>query len=362
MNPKKRPRKGLGRKLLLLFVSLLFAALLVEGAVRVRQWMKYGSAGGELYASSRDETLGILRLDPDQKTDRLTINERGFRGPPVELPKPTGRRRIAFLGGSTTFCAEVKDSEAWPARVAESLRALGGDWDFVNGGIPGYGIEESQKNLENFVKPLDPDVIVIYHATNDLSRDTRKLAQEKGLWDGDVDPRSFMAKISVAWDLVEKNVRVKSRLQRAKDGVDRLEYDAPALAAGFEARLLELVRAAQKEAKVVAVATFSPRVRASQSSDAQLEACNTSLYYMPYMSVKGLLAGFDAYNEAIRRVAATTGAVLVDGEDRIPGDGEHYNDSVHFKAAGCAAMAKRVMLALSKSEDLATLVKTNGGR
>ncbi len=72
----------------------------------------------------------------------------------------------------------------------------------------------------------------------------------------------------------------------------------------------------------------------------------TSLYYMPYMTLDGLIAGFEEYNRVIRSVAAETGAVLIGGEELIPADELHYNDSVHLSDAGSRVMAARVAHAL----------------
>ena len=58
------------------------------------------------------------------------------------------------------------------------------------------------------------------------------------------------------------------------------------------------------------------------------------------------MAAFDRYNRIIAEVASETGAVLIGGEVMIPGDGEHFNDSVHFKDAGSRIMAQRVSEAL----------------
>ena len=71
---------------------------------------------------------------------------------------------------------------------------------------------------------------------------------------------------------------------------------------------------------------------------------------MPYMTTAGLLAGFDEYNRIIRDIARHQGVVLIEGELEIPGDREHFVDSVHFNDKGSRAMARRVGRALMSSE------------
>lgn len=84
------------------------------------------------------------------------------------------------------------------------------------------------------------------------------------------------------------------------------------------------------------------RVRAEQTEEQRLEACETSLYYMPYMTPELVLGSFEAYNRAIRRAAERTGAVLVEAEGRIPADDVHFNDSVHLKDPGLALLGEIV--------------------
>lgn len=60
-----------------------------------------------------------------------------------------------------------------------------------------------------------------------------------------------------------------------------------------------------------------------------------------HLSIKGLLDAYEAYNAAIRDAAGATGAVLIDGDTDIPGDAEHFVDTMHFTDAGSEAMARR---------------------
>jgi len=77
---------------------------------------------------------------------------------------------------------------------------------------------------------------------------------------------------------------------------------------------------------------------------------------MPYMSIDGLLQGFEAYNEVIRVVARDKGALLIGDPDGIPADSVHYVDSAHFTDAGSRAMARRVTAALVGSVDFVKLI------
>ena len=75
------------------------------------------------------------------------------------------------------------------------------------------------------------------------------------------------------------------------------------------------------------------------------------------MDPEGLIQAFQRYNQIIAEVAAETGTVLIAGETMIPGDSEHFNDTVHFKDAGSRIMSERRSRALLKRPSFQHLVE-----
>jgi len=349
------------KRVLLLLATTVLGLGFLEIAARVRMKLKYGRATSEFYTSSRDPRTGLKVPDPDQHVGPININSLGFRGPDVAEKKPPGTIRVAFLGGSTTFCTEASsDAATWPAVLCAKLseRFAPIRFEYVNAALPALRADDSRRNLEHRVAPLDPDVIFVYHATNDISRDTRDLADSTGIFTGDGGKQSWLASVSVAWDLIEKNIRVASRQQASSSDEGRLEYDTASLAGEFRDVMTGLLTEAGRSAPLVVVPSFSTRFRASQSESERLEACNTALYYMPYMTVEGLLELFSAYNGVLREVAATTGALLIGGEEEIPGDGTHFTDSVHFTDEGSRRMADRIVEPLVADERFMNIVES----
>lgn len=330
------------RKLSFALIGLLVALVLVEALVRLRQWQRYGTTLTSYYHFATDPATGLRIPEPGHSVGPITIDSLGFRGPELERPKPPLRIRVAFLGASTTFCAEASAREAtWPHLVVEGLEAAAPEleFDYVNGGAGGFTVSDSLLSLEHRVAPLEPDVIVYYEATNDLTVDTRRLAIEAGLYEAGEGEPSSIGDWWLTWYLVEKNLQ-----QRRRRGADELlRYDPRSLSRPFEERLTRLVRAAQERAPVVLLVTFSIRVRPEQSPEVQRAGAASALYYMPFLDVAGLLAGYAEYNRVIRAVAGVTGAILVEGEDSIPGDALHFADSVHFRDPGLVLQARRVL-------------------
>ncbi len=341
------------------------SALLAEGAVRFRQWVRHGTASPIDEALAIDPETGLRVLIPNRVHGKIRVNSLGFRGPELVMPKPPGVVRLAFLGGSTTFCAEVGGNEVtWPHLVWASLEEALPDvqFDYVNTGVPGYGLEAILRTFTLRVQRLEPDVVVIYEATNDLSLDSRRLARDRQLIPDVPTQAGGLARYSLLWFLVDMNLSIRRLQATAESDAGKLVFDPRELSRGFEQRLRNTIHAAQEVAEVVAVVTFSPRIRRGQSVAERKQAAVTSLYYMPYMTLDGLVAGYEEYNRVIRSVAAETGAVLIGGEEQIPADDVHYNDSVHFRDTGSRAMAARVSQALLDAPPFRELVSARAGR
>jgi len=346
-----------------LFLSALVGVRIVIAAaeigIRLLQTRKYGTAATADKQYTVDGRSDLRVPVANLRLGRIETNSLGFRGPEIAAPKPPGTVRIAFLGASTTWCAEVSGNDkVWAHLVAQDLRQAfpNADIDYVNGGVPGYTARSSQKNLEHRVAPLQPDIIVIYHATNDMSAELRQLAAAKGVTrQAQLEAPSWLSSHSLLWSLAEKNLRIWFAQRKAGANVGRFEVDAAMLGEPFKRDLTALVLAAQKSAKVVVVVTFSARLRAEQSDEEQLQAAASALYYMPFMTPRGLLAAYARYNEVIRAVARETGALLIEGEQGIPGDAAHFTDSVHFTDVGSRAMASRVSDSLSSYAEVRAL-------
>ncbi|MGI9305289.1 MAG: SGNH/GDSL hydrolase family protein [Gammaproteobacteria bacterium] len=335
---------------------------MAEGLVRVRHWMRYGNLWGIEDTYTFDPESDLRTLIPDSHFGSIRINSLGFRGPELEVPKPQGTIRFAFLGASTTYCAEVSSNEmTWPHMVWQRLqqRWPGVEFDYVNGGVPGYGASASLRNLQFNIKKLEPDVIVIYHAVNDLSGNSFEQAVRRGLAQQQTEKElSWLSRYSLLSYLVEKNMRILTQQARATDAEKKLKVDAEELAAPFRADLKLLTEASRKTSALVVLTTFAHQLRRDQTPEQQVEAAVTNLYTMPYMSIDGLLGGYESYNRVIQEVAAETGALLIGNEDSIPGDRVHFHDSVHFTDAGSEAMADRVADVLTRSGAVERLVTT----
>ena len=76
-------------------------------------------------------------------------NSLGFRGSELPIEKPTGAFRIAFLGGSTTYCQVERDKDTYPYLVEQFLHEEGATHvEVINAGASGYTTWESLVTLQ----------------------------------------------------------------------------------------------------------------------------------------------------------------------------------------------------------------------
>jgi hypothetical protein len=219
---------------LVICVVLLLGA---EAAVRIRDLVKHGNFCGIDETYEIDPATGLRIPVPNGHFGPIHINSFGFRGPAIAQKKSPGGLRIAFLGGSTTFCGEVSsDAMTWPALVQKALheRWPGLSIDYINAGVPGYTIRSLLPALEKRVAQFKPDIIVIYEAVNDLSANSYDLAHEQGVAPVSQEENiGWLSRHSLLAYLVGKNIEVMRLQREAADSSSKIKLDMPRLSASF---------------------------------------------------------------------------------------------------------------------------------
>ncbi len=126
-------------------------------------------AGESLSKFERHLHIGFVG-SPSFRRGANRHNTLGLRGEEIPQPKPVGEYRIVCLGGSTTYTSFVQDYRlSYPALLQNELRGAGyGNVRVINAGLPGWTSYESLINFELRVLDLEPDMIIVYHAVNDL--------------------------------------------------------------------------------------------------------------------------------------------------------------------------------------------------
>lgn len=336
-----------------------------ELALRMAQYIRFG--GQEVVAAPKaaakqdgvkknrqkgfytDPNTGLRLPYPNQKLGQVRINNFGFRGPDLPNAKAADTFRLALLGSSTTYDAEVAEGRNWPEQVARQLarRVSGCRIDFVNAGLPGFSTEHMERYWRGAVRRFDADAVIVL--PGDMTADIQEAARLTNHNTGQHIRKSWLARYSLLWEKIEKNAAVIRAQRAAYRENGKFQPDFDTLGTHFGRRLSSLIETTRGDGVFTAVATISSHVRADMPRENQLGAADSALFFMPYISIPTLIRGQDAYNETIRTVVNGSGALLAEIGNAIPPDRAHFVDSRHFNAAGSALMASEVVEELLKS-------------
>ena len=168
---------------LLLAVSVSVSLLSLELAARIYLRSFASETAVRRYATAEEleERLGTERrifsphpylrfyLTPGYAHEANRHNALGYRGEEIQEKEP-GEFRIVCIGGSTTYTSGVSDyRRSFPDLLERHLESKGFETvNVINAGTPGWSTWESLINFEFRVADLDPDLIIVYHAVNDV--------------------------------------------------------------------------------------------------------------------------------------------------------------------------------------------------
>ena len=192
------------KKIGLVIASILFTLLMLEITLRV-YLIAFGTQDQKiLYLYNRQQIdeigkrfEGAAYLNFMLSPVREEHNSLGYRGDEITVPKPDGVFRIVAMGGSTTYGEFIEDNDlTYPAQLEQVLREDYGyeNVEVVNAGVPAYTSWESLVSLQFRVLDLEPDLIIIYHAINDINPRLTNPATyngrnaPRGYWTGDDEP------------------------------------------------------------------------------------------------------------------------------------------------------------------------------
>lgn len=105
-------------------------------------------------------------IDKEEPWTTLRTDSRSYVLPSFQFEKPDAT--IAFLGGSTTLCAAVKEELRFPALVSSLLSEQGLKVNTLNAAYAGNTVHDALNVLLNHVVQDRPDWAVLMHAANDV--------------------------------------------------------------------------------------------------------------------------------------------------------------------------------------------------
>jgi len=344
------------REISLVAISTVSSLFLMELGARI--WLDYLATDEQArqYTLTEEVDPGDLvytphhylnyYATPNYRRGRQAHNSLGYRGREFPVDKPDGIFRIVALGGSTTYSVTVKDNEKTFTRQLENILRdrFGTDSiEVINAGVGGYSSWESLINLQFRALDLDPDLVIIYHGTNDVH--TRLVAP--GSYKGDnsgrrkrwgAPPVSLLIKHSYLSRIVSSNLNLDlfrreglgsflnaptyqgaNSLNPASDPTALLDEHPPVF---FRRNLINMTAIAKAHGVGVVLATWAH-----------------STVFDDYASTPHYRAGYQESNAVVKEVALEQGAWLFDFAGKMPTDRKYWADGRHVNEEGSLVKA-----------------------
>jgi lysophospholipase L1-like esterase len=324
-------------------------------SIRLKEWPPLYDAWLVPPASALRDTDSL-----EARPYHMKIDRDGFIEPSRRYASP--QLTIAFLGGSTTECLYVDESQRFPALVGVSLeRALGTTVNVFNAGVSGSHTALLINSLYNKVLPLHPDVVVMMEAINDLVAH----ALLGGYWN-DSATRSAIIDAplpgarhgaseiaeAVAPNILGALRMARNRLSRETPAADefasirgtRRVIDRPRLLREYSANLRILIAIARAGNARPILMTAANRATAAPEGAVRATERLMADYQIPYSEFRDTLL---AMNDAVRMVGAEEHVPVIDLAASVPPRAEFMYDVVHFNTKGSVLVAGLVADAIA---------------
>lgn len=168
----------------LLVTFPIWFALLAEGGLRTFYYFRYGVPGKSYGIWRYDKDLSAAHKESSYNSNAY-LNDFGFRNREnVWEPKPAGSLRIIAYGGSTTFCYNLLNDEAWPLQLQKLIRGKrpgGANDQVLNGGVILWSLGQIAVKIRRDIPKLKPDYVLIYSGVNEFTNSSLMEAEGRSL-------------------------------------------------------------------------------------------------------------------------------------------------------------------------------------
>jgi len=267
-----------------------------------------------------------LTVERGDEYYHVTTNSRGWRGPEVTLPKPSGVFRIVCVGGSTTVSGWTDDT-TYPAFLEEELnRRFAGRLaiDVVNAGVSGLASDGELKKADDYLA-LQPDLVVEYNVVNDLAwRLYPALRAEAGAWQRLLRRSEFVRTRFPGWIAPPEKAVVEQLRGTTLANLDRLGHRMRDAGADF------------------AVASFAfPDVAKVDEERREFLDHNAVTYWgLRETSYAGYQRAVGWYNRELKALAQTEGFLYLPVAERFVDQEQHFIDICHLDEEGMRIKAQ----------------------
>jgi lysophospholipase L1-like esterase len=285
--------------------------------------------------------------NPNYRKGLTYHNSLGYRDREFSIEKQEGVFRIVALGGSTTYTIGVQDNEKTFTRILEKMLIKNFGYEnieVINAGVGGYNSWESLINLQFRVLDLHPDIIIIYHGTNDVharlvlpNSYTGDNSGRRKQW---IEPKfSLLVEYSYLLRAISKHLNFglfesiglgsfvnaptyqgQGSLFPSDEPIFLLEKNPPVF---FRRNLINMVAIARAHGVKVILSTwaYSPN-------------------FGDYASTSHYRRGFEENNVVVEDVAREYGVTLFDFARKMPSDKIYWADGRHVNEEGARVKAE----------------------
>jgi lysophospholipase L1-like esterase len=316
----------------------------------------------------------FLGSHPNSKKKALIfVDKHGFlaKDQPLEYEKPENEIRIATIGASTTANLHLSFEENWPGYLSMLVQEAIPNRHIrvINAAVPGFDTAQSIGNLSLRVIPFKPDVVIIYHAYNDLKAVRPNITFKPDYSHFHTKPYGYHKKPNVLIRSLHSSmfyVRTRNEyreygkkrkrygeLTHKKGSKGRISYIPQEAVQIFEQHVRSLVSIAKAEGAIVIVSSFAtlhePNLDWSSSSvlkhltEFQRRDLYSLLHFTPGLTLEAIFAGFNSYNSVLERLAIQEKIGWVDNASLIPHEDSYFVDRVHLSVEGAKRMAQNLL-------------------
>ena len=295
-----------------------------------------------------------IRGRPDRRS--LHTNNEGFRGDPIQLAKTPGVTRIFVMGGSTVYCMRSAFEQTHVRLLERALAARFPErrYEVQNLGLDWYTTQHTLSNYLFRAKDFKPDIVILYHAINDLCR---SFSPGRLAWGSARRDYSHyfgpIARIALGsrryGTLPQPRIAALltsdllfSDLRRPRPR----QVEAFASLAPFTRNLDSLARIIPADGVKLVLATQGSLYREDLNAAEQGTLwMNAQLCEQDgaYPDLPSMAKGMALFNDATRRVAGRHSIPLVDLARALPKDLEHFLDDCHTTPKSNSRIAELIL-------------------
>jgi hypothetical protein len=155
------------KNLLAFFIGLLIAFVILEIFLRIWDPFHFSVSGNQIVLLSNYKTVLHPRVSKVDENVTYSKNNIGFRG--EAFPGQTNDRITIFtVGGSTTECKLLSDSNTWTALLNEKMKPTCPQIWMNNAGFDGHTTMGHIVLVKDYLLKLKPSYIIFLTGANDI--------------------------------------------------------------------------------------------------------------------------------------------------------------------------------------------------